>query len=60
MPMIDGVAVKGKCIIIPYLLQKKTPKQLYSNQMGTVKTCLLMRESVYWVNMNTIIEQMVK
>ena len=46
LAMIDDIALKGKCIIIPYLLQRQILEQLHSNDMGTEKMCLLTRESV--------------
>ena len=58
--MIDGIALKGKCIILLYLLQKQILEQQYSNHMGIEKTCLLARQLVCWINMNTDIEHAVK
>ena len=57
--MTEGTAMKDKNIIIPCLLQKQILEQLHSNHMGIAKTCPLMGEIVYWVNMNTNIEQTV-
>ena len=37
---IDGIAVKGKHIIIPYPLQRQFLVQLHNNYMGIEKTCL--------------------
>ena len=47
LAMINSNAMKSKCIIIPYLLQRQILEQLHSSHMGTEKTCLLTRESVY-------------
>ena len=58
--MMDSVVMEGQCLIIPCLLQKQILEQLHSNYMGIKKTHLLVKESVYWVNMNTNIEQTVK
>ena len=55
--MIDGIALKSKCIIVPSLLQKQILEHLHSNHMGIEKICLLIRESVYWTNMNADTEQ---
>ena len=52
--MTDSVAMNGTHIIISCLMQK-----LHSNHMDIDKTCLLMRESVYWINMKADIEQIV-
>ena len=46
--MIDGIAMKGKWIIITFMLQDQILEQLYSNQMGIEKTRVLARKSVYW------------
>ena len=54
--MIDSIAMKGRRIIIPFLLQKQVLKQKHSNHMGIEKMRLLVRESVYWVNMNEYIK----
>ena len=52
LTMIDGTAMKGKSIIIPYQLKKQILQQLHSNNMGIENTMLLACELVYWVNMN--------
>ena len=58
--MIDSVVVKGKWVIIPSQLQMHILKQLYSNHMGIEKTRFLVCESVYWVNMNADIGNVIK
>ena len=46
--MIDGVAMKGKrIIIIPSQLQKQILSQLHSNHMGIENMRLLTYESIY-------------
>ena len=45
--MIDGVAIKGKWIIVPFTLQKQIYGQLHSNHIGIEKTWLLVRKLVY-------------
>ena len=57
--MIDGVVMKGKCIIMPCLLQTQVLQQLHSNHMGTEKTQMLTREVMYCININADIEQTV-
>ena len=52
--------MKDKLIVILYLLQRQIIKQLHSNHMGIENTHLLTRESVYWINMNANIEQIIK
>ena len=51
--MIDGIVMKGKWIIMPFVLQNQIPEQLHGSNMGIEKMRILVRESVYWVNMNT-------
>ena len=58
--MINGIAMKGKWIIIPYMLHKLIPQQLHSNHIGIEKVWLLVKESVYWTKMNMDIECTVK
>ena len=38
LTMIDGTVMKGKCIILPCLLQKQILEQLHSNHMVIEKT----------------------
>ena len=58
--MIDGIAMKGKQIIITSVLQDLILEQLHSNLMGIEKARLLARESVYWPNIDTDIDNTVK
>ena len=51
--MTDGIAMKGKRIIIPFSLQNQILEQLHINDMSIEKTRLLVRDSVYWVDMKT-------
>ena len=60
LDIIDGVVMKVKSIIIPCLLQKQIPEQLHSNCIGTEKSCILVRESVNWINMNADYDKTVK
>ena len=46
LAMINGTVMKGKCIILPCLLQKQIMEQLHSNHVGIEEICLLER-SVY-------------
>ena len=52
LAMIDGIAMKGKRIIILSLLQKQILQQLHSNHMGIEKMRFLAHESVYLININ--------
>ena len=60
LTLIDGIAMESKHIIIPYPLQKQIFEQLHSNPMSIEYTCLLARESAYWIKLNADIEQTVK
>ena len=57
--IIDSIAVKGRRIIIPVVLQDKA-QQLHLNHMDIEKTRLLACESICWINMNADIEVTVK
>ena len=57
---IDGIDMKGRCIIIPKDLKQQVLDQLHVNHMGIIKMKLLAHESVYWVNINNDIENYVK
>ena len=57
--MINGVILKGICVVIPETL-KKALEQLHANHVGIVKTKLMACESIYWTNINDDIEQHIK
>ena len=50
--VVDGVAIKGKWVIIPIQSHQQALKQLYSNYMGIVNTRLLTSESINGMNTN--------
>ena len=56
LAVIDGMVMKGRCIIIPEDLKQQMLDQLHVNHMCIEMTKLLMCESVYWVNINNDIE----
>ena len=58
--IIEGITMKGRRIIMPAVLQDKAQKLLNLNLMGVEKTRLLACESIYWINMNVDIEEMVQ
>ena len=58
--MMNCVAVKGKCIIIPFTLQKQILDQLHSNHMWIEKMWLLVMDSLYWINMYADVEHIVR
>ena len=52
LAVIDGIVMKGRCIIIPEVLKQQLLDQLHVNHMGIEKTNLLAHKSIYWVNIN--------
>ena len=60
LAVIDGVLLKGRCIIIPNSLKQQVLTQLHLNHMGIEKTKLLAHESVFWHNINAYIEAYIK
>ena len=62
LAVIDGVLLKGRCIIIPDSLkhQKKVLTQLDINHIGIEKMKLLAHESIFWHNINANIEAYIK
>ena len=60
LAIIDGVMLKGRCIIIPTSLKQQLLDQLHTNHMGTEKTKLLAHKSVYWSDINVDIEKYIK
>ena len=45
--MIDAITMKGKWIIIPFIMQNQILAQLHSSHVGIEKTVLLVRDSMY-------------
>ena len=60
LAVIDGIILKGKCIIIPNSLKEQVLNQLHTNHMGIEKTKLLAHECVYWPSINADIEKYIK
>ena len=58
--VIDGVILKGRCIIMPNSLWQQVLNQLHTNHMGIEKTKLLAYECVYWPSINADIEKYIK
>ena len=56
MAIIDGVMLKGRCIVIPTSLKQQVLDQLHTNHMGREKMKLFTHKSVYWYNINADIE----
>ena len=60
LAVIDGVVLKGRCIIIPNSLKQQVLNQLLINHMGIEKMRLLARKCVYWHSINKDIEKYIK
>ena len=60
LAVIDGVILKGRCIIIPNSLRQQGLDQLHINHMDIEKTKLLACECVYWQSINADIEKYIK
>ena len=60
LAVIDGVIMKGWHIIIPAELKQEVLDQLHLHHRGIEKTNLLVHKLVYWVNINTDIEDHIK
>ena len=60
MVVIDGITMKGRCVIIPEMLKSQALEQLHINHMGIEKTKLPACESIYMVNINDDIKHFIK
>ena len=60
LPVINGIMLKGRCIIIPNSLRQQVLDQLHINHMGIEKTKLLVCKCVYWHSINADIEKYIK
>ena len=60
LAVINGIILKGKCIIIPNSLKEQVLNQLRTNHMGIEKTKLLAHECVYWPSIDVDIEKYIK
>ena len=58
--VINGIVLKGRCIIIPNSLKQQVLDQLHMNHMDIEKMKLLACECVYWHSINTDIEKYIK
>ena len=55
----SGILLKGERIVIPSSLRNKILQLAHETHQGMVKTKLLLRDKVYWPNMNNQIEEMI-
>ena len=60
MALIDGIILKGRCIVIPSTLQKQALELLYINHMGIDKRKVLACKSIYWPGINSNMEKHIK
>ena len=60
LAVIDGIILKGRCIIMLNSLREQVLNQLHTNHMGIEKTKLLACECVYWPSTNADIEKYTK
>ena len=60
LAVIDGIILKGRCIIMPNSVREQVLNQLHKNHMGIEKTKLLAQECVYWPSINADIERYIK
>ena len=56
----DGILMKGSRIIIPKSMQPEILTKLHTSHLGTEKTKLRAKTSVFWRNINRDIEDMTK
>jgi len=56
----DGVVMKGQRVVIPDSMKEDVLEQLHYGHMGAEKTKLRAKDSVYWMNVNKDIDEMVK
>ena len=56
----DGVVMKGQRVVIPDSMKEDILEQLHYGHMGAEKTKLRAKDSVYWMNVNRDIDEMVK
>ena len=56
LTVIDGVILKGKCIVIPASLHEKTLEILHTSHIGVSKTIERARTVIFWPNMQKDIE----
>ena len=60
MAVIDGIIIKGRHIIRSEVLKAQALDQLHINHRGIEKTKLLVCESIYWININDDIGNIMK
>ena len=54
------LVLKGQQLVIPWMQQPEILRQLHTAHIGTKKTTLLARDTVYWLNFNKDIDRFVQ
>jgi len=57
---IDGIILKGNRVVIPRALRRDILQQLHVSHLGMEKSKQRARSSVYWPNMNSAIEDLIR
>ena len=60
MSVLDGLILKGSCIVVPESCRDEILAQLHEGHFGIDRTKLCARDSVYWPGINKDIECLVK
>ena len=60
LSVLDGLVLKGTCIVIPESCRDEILDQLHEGHFGIDRTKLCARDSVYWPHINKDIECLVK
>ena len=60
LSVLDGLVLKGSCIVIPESCRDEILDQLHEGHFGIDRTKLCARDSVYWPSINKDIECLVK
>ena len=60
MPVLDGLILKGTCIVIPESCRSEILNQSHGSHFGIDRTKLHARDSVYWPSINKDIDCLVK
>ena len=60
LSVLDGLVLKGSCIVIPESCRDEILDQLHEGHFGIDRTKLCARDSVYWPHINKDIECLVK
>ena len=60
LSVLDGLVLKGSCVVIPESCRDEILAQLHEGPFGIDRTKLYARDSIYWPNINKDIECLVK